>query len=304
MHFGFHGAAWWRTRTAWAACLVLAVTMLSAGAVAAPSQAQSSKTISFRPGDVFFTDTSGVQEFSPTGELRQTIPGTTGAGALCFTPSGNRLVLPGVGLFNRAGHVLPSSWASAPDGRCAIDTDGNVYVRSGLEQIAKYDLSGRLVETFQVAGGLLYLGISPYYLALGPDQCTIYYGAFDARTGRFDVCSDTQESPLFLNSGLIDDLQIRPNDQIVATGDPVAFRFDSTGAFLQSYVVGPAASDLFRSVSLDPDGTSFWDCCNSTNGVTPPEIFRFDIASGQILAAWAPPVSPNGMAVYGPQRLG
>ena len=178
-----------------------------------------------------------------------------------------RAVLPGgrlaVELFDSAGNLVRSRWATALGGRCAVDTAANVYVRSGIDKIMKYDLTGHLIQTFQVAS---YPGPSPYYLALAPDQCTIYYGAWDSRTGRFDVCTKTQESPLFLNSGLIDDLRIRPNWQIVATGDPVAFLFDSTGAFLQRYLVGLAAGESFRSVSLDPDGISFWDCCNSTIG--------------------------------------
>lgn len=308
MNFGFEVAALRWMRTGWAIRLLLVVGLLflSAGAGAVPSQAKSTKPMKFQSGDIFFTDANGVQEYSPTGELQQTIPGTTGAGALCFTPSGNRLVLPGIGVLNKAGQLLPSSWAAAPDGRCAIDAAGNVYVRSGLYQITRYNLKGRHPQTVQLPQGLSYQGTAPYYLALAPDQCTIYYGAFTSDTGRLNVCTNTQGSPLFLDTGMIDDLQFRPNGEMVATGDPAAYLYDSTGSPLQFYTIGRAAGDDFRSVSLDPDGTSFWDCCDSSTGEGGQlEIFRFDIASGQTLTAWPSPTpQPGGMAVYNPQPSG
>jgi hypothetical protein len=258
----------------------------------------------FQPGDVFVTDPNGVQEYSPTGELRQDNPQYHRSRSAPLHPVRHRLVLPGVGLFNRARHLVPSSWASAPDGRCTVDTAGNVYVLSGLAQITKYNLKGRRAQTFQVASDD---GIGPYYLALAPDQCTIYYGGFDARPERLDVCTGTQESPLSLFYGCgADDLQFRPNGQAVMTDDVVAWLYEPTAGTVQDYGSGPLAfGTTSRSVSLDPDGTSFWDCCQIVgSGLGTPEIFRFDIASGQILATWASPVLfPGGMAVYDPQRI-
>src|SRR5450755_3753172 len=64
--------------------------------------------VPFQRGDVFLTGSGTVQEYSPTGQLVQTVAGTSGAYGLCFDPNGTRLVVPGVGLFDRFGNVLPS----------------------------------------------------------------------------------------------------------------------------------------------------------------------------------------------------
>ena len=55
---------------------------------------------------------------------------------------------------------------------------------------------------------------------------------------------------------------------------------------------------------LDPDGTSFWVCCAGFKPTYVPEVFRFDIGTGQVLAEWAPSGGGGTMAIYGPPLLG
>jgi hypothetical protein len=67
--------------------------------------------------------------------LVQTLPGTSGAWTMCFDPSGQHLILPGVGLFDSSGNPVPSKWASVPNATspggaisCVADNFGDVYV--------------------------------------------------------------------------------------------------------------------------------------------------------------------------------
>lgn len=291
----------------------ISIVLASAAAVAAPGLALGAP---FQRGDVFITGSDGVQEYTPSGQLVQTLVGTSGAGPICFTPDGSRLVLPGVGLFDNAGSPLPSNWASVAADRCVADGSGQVYVSKVSASagavpyvIAKYNLSGTLQQTFNITQ------VEDHTLAidLAPDECTMYYGSWsgsDSVISRFNVCTDTQESP-FNGDSFVDDLRVLPNWQVVATDDPAATLFDSSGAPVQGYIPGGAVGangDTLRTVSLDPDGTSFWVCCTAVHDTYYPanEVFRFGLSGGQQLANW--PIADanisSGMAVYSPPLVG
>jgi len=295
---------------------VLAVSIVL-GACASAALPGLASGAPFQRGDVFFTDgtdapgTANIQEYSPSGELQQTIPGTLGATAMCFDPSGGHLILPGVGLFDSSGNPLASNWASVTDaGRCVADGFGDVYVSSeASDSITKYDLTGDLIQTFTPAiyGG----GIFPWGIDLAPDECTIYYGAFqDSFNGRFNVCTNTQ-GPTFSNNSIEnspDDLRVLPNGQILVTTDVGGLLYDASGSVLREYVPGIPISNDLRSMSLDPDGTSFW--MSGAYGVV-----HYDINSGSLLSMWCrfsfgvgnctgPSAAFGLAAVYGPPLVG
>ena len=48
----------------------------------------------------------------PSGQLVHTVAATTGAGPICFDPSGAHLIAPGVGVFNSSGKLQKSKWSS------------------------------------------------------------------------------------------------------------------------------------------------------------------------------------------------
>ncbi len=257
----------------------------------------------FQRGDVFLTGTGSVQEYSPTGHLQRTVPGTSGATSLCFDPSGQHLVLPGVGLFDRQGNPLPSHWASAMPvyKDCVADGFGHVYtgitVGSGYA-IAQYDLEGDLIQTFAVAtptdpGGQV-LAID-----LAPDECTMYYEpVFGGEVGRFDVCTNTQEAAFPAGwPSVFDDLRVLPNWQVAATFDTSGHLFDTSGQPIVDYLSPPPPFADLRTMSLDPDGASLWICCS--NG----SVLRFDINTGTLLTQWAG-IGYSPIAVYGPPLLG
>jgi hypothetical protein len=277
----------------------------------ARAAADLTSTASFRRGDAFFTGSAGVEEYSPGGQLIRTVPGTAGAGPLCFDPSGAHLILPGVGLFDSAGRPLPSQWASVAPGRCVADGSGDVFVAtrpSSTWTITGYDLQGNLRQTFYPAS---ISGTAPFALDLAPDECTAYYGdwgegPFDGifvGIGRFNVCTNTQE-PFAGASSFVDDLRVLPDWSVLTTDDPAASLFDSFGQLVQSYLPASRSSDTLRTVSLAPDGKSFWVCCAAAPPSPAPEVFRFDLSSGQLLAAWSPSDAVTSVAVYAPPLLG
>lgn len=255
----------------------------------------------FQRGDVFLTGSGSVQEFTPTGTLVQTIPGTTGATGLCFDPSGAHLIVPGVGLFDSSGNPLPSNWSSTPTAlHCVADSRGNVYTSgtpSGPQtNFTKYDLQGRQLQTFTVspypAGGFMAPAID-----LAPDQCSMYWGVWDGQSstaGQLNVCTNTEETPVRPDLEA-DDLRVLPDSELLVEGDTGATLYDASGNFVRGY---PAFVTV-RYMALDPDGTSFW--LSSPFG---PGVYRFDIATGNQVPGWTDTTAFGPIAVYGPPLFG
>jgi hypothetical protein len=264
--------------------------LLGAGGIAAPPA--SAWSGEFQRGDVFLTGGGGVGEYTPAGQLVQTVAGTSGASGLCFDPSGAHLILPGVGLFDDSGNLLPSHWARDPHGgHCVVDQSGNVYVSdpyvppASSATFTKYDLLGNALQTFTVTplAGRQSLGID-----LAPDQCTMYFGEWngnDGTAGRFNVCTNTQE-PWPTSFTAIDDLRVLPDGHVLITDDPAGVLLDASGQVVHTYkaYLDSGVGNSLRYMSLDPDGTSFW---MSGNGVV-----RYDINTGKLLSTWG--TSPGG----------
>jgi hypothetical protein len=261
----------------------------------------------FQRGDVFAVSSAGIQEYSPTGQLIQTVAGSSGSGGGCFNPDGTRLIVPGVGLFNRFGNQLPSNWAAVTNpGRCVADGFGSVYMdtTSGVSySITKYDTTGDPLQTFNITDP------ETHHLAfdVAPDECTIYYGSYDPGVSvisRLNACTDTLGSP-FNSSSFVDDLKVLPNWQVLNGDDGGAYLFDASGqSVVQNYYPADFFSDTPTTLALDPDGASLWECCQLavSGGVFTPYIFRFDINTGQQLASW--PMAAALVGVYGPPLLG
>jgi hypothetical protein len=249
----------------------------------------------FHRGDVFLANSGGIQEYSPAGQLEQTV--SDEAGPFCFSRNADRLIVVGVGLFSASGTQLSSDWASDTGGECVVDGAGDVYVAASTGwSVTKYDTQGDPLQTYTLASmPSLFDGFGT--LDLAPDDCTLYYGTWDGfygGIGRFNACTNTQEADLA--SGLpTDDMRVLPNWQVIATDDPDAMLLSASGQRLQRYIPGsPPLSNTLRSVALDPDGTSFWVTSSAYTS-------RFDIASGRQLSEW-----PGGgpIAIYGPPVAG
>lgn len=272
-------------RRTWSRCTcaftVGALLALSAGAFA-PDLAVGAP---LQRSDILASGSAGLQEYSPTGQLVQTIPG---AAIECTDPNGRYLIAPGVGLFDSSGRPLPSNWASVPSSRCVADGYGDVYVPSADHTVAKYGIHGNLVQTFTLDP--FAFAMAPFAVDLAPDECTLYYNA-PYGLGRFNLCTNRLEAP-FASLELADDVRVLPDWQVAAVTDHIGVLLDADGNFRQSYLP-PFGTDTLRNESLDPDGTSIWICCAGG-------VLRYDISSGQLLAQW--PASLT--AVYGPPLLG
>ena len=286
--------------------------LLSLAARNAPrAAADPASALPFQRGDVFAAS-GGVQEYSPSGRFVQTIPDISGATTVCFDPSGRHLIVPGVGLFDSSGKPLASNWGSVPwpsidngGADCVADGFGNVYGISG-NKITQFDLRGNVRHRFTLAFGGLQMSMD-----LAPDECTMYYAAWIAPpsfAGPFNVCTRTQESANGWQ--LVDDLRVLPNWEVLFLGDYGAWLEDTSGQGIRSYappVLGQPGGE-FRSLALDPDGTSFWACCefDLSSGSYPfyggVDVWRFDINSGRVVDKW--PLAAGPIAVYGPPLFG
>lgn len=244
----------------------------------------------FKTGDVFLAGAS-VSEYTPTGKLVETLPGTAGAGVLCFDPTTGDLILPGFGVFDSSGSLLPSQWGSvAGASRCVADGRGDVYVSTCQNTssppcgpshgvISKYDLEGDLLHTYSGLISSALEGLPPLYLALAPDRCTLYYGTDGSDGASINVCRDAQQSDA---GGGDNDLLVLPNRDLITLTNYTAILLNPTGA-QELHIYNPypdcEGCNQLETEALDPDGTSFW-----IGG--PPDVVRFDISTGRILAQW------------------
>jgi hypothetical protein len=286
-------------RTAYAIAAVLAA-VLTVGAQAATAGG-------FNRGDVLASigNPSFIARFAPDGTAKGKIADSAGAGPLCFDPSGEHLVAPGTGLYDSTGSRLNSAWASVkPVGDCTVDKAGNVYLAggpftgdrlTGRATIRKFDLTGHLLDSYDVdATGYTYVR-SVYSLDLAPDQCTIYYGLGGGEeVKRYDVCTDTQ-LPLFGGAGICDQLRVRPNGEVALTCDTYGELLDASGARAMNFAnPSDPPSTSGRFAALDADGKSFW------MGTLAGLLARYDIASGQRVDRWTAGPGLGGFAVYNP----
>lgn len=280
----------------------LAIAVLVA-AVCAPSAAAAD----FDRGDVLASvgTPSAIARFAPDGTPKGELADSAGAGPLCFDASGEHLIAPGAGLYDSAGSLLASDWATVDlPGACVVDKAGNVFVGGGPSSggeiggravIRRFDLTGHPLGSYDVdASGFAY-GRAVTGIDLAPDQCTIYYdldGGDEIK--RYDVCTATQGEPFGTAGPVCDHLRVRPGGDVVVTCDTYGTLLDPAGAVVHDFgnpVLGSTAS---RFAVLDPDGSSFW--MGSYQGL----LTRFDIVSGQRLGGFSAGGTMRGVAVYSP----
>jgi len=251
---------------------------------------------------------SVIARFAPDGTPKAPLADSTGAGLLCFDPSGEHLVAPGTGLYDSTGTRLASAWASVnPVGDCTIDRAGNVYLAgapstgdnvTGRAPIRKFDLTGHALGSYDVAATGLTYTRAVYSLDLAPDQCTMYYGLGGGEDIlRYDVCTHTQ-LPGFGTAGFpCDQLRVRPNGEVAVACDSHGWLLDTSGSRAIYFDNPSDPPNLYgRFAALDADGTSFW------MGTLAGLLARYDIASGQRMDRWTVGGGIGGVAIYNPPR--
>jgi hypothetical protein len=267
--------------------------------------APAASAVQFTNGNVFAGVGRGeIREFTPSGTLVQTLDTETGSfeqNGMCFDSDDN-LYATSIGIdtmtkFGTSGNILRNPFGSGFDGpaSCVIDATGDVYVGQASirdDDVLKFSSSGTFLgrdlaaSPFQVPGRL----------ALAADQCTLFYVAYRLVGGairRNDVCTNTQLADFTTElPSPCADLEIRPNGEVMVACDTAVHRFDPAGAAMQTY---PLVSDDLLTLSLDPDGTSFW---TATHG---GGVFRVDISSGDVLTTFNanPRTFMSGLQVLG-----
>ena len=255
----------------------------------------------FAVGDVFASIANGqVNVYSPTGVFIQTLDTTLGGFTTgsTFDKAGNFYVTAFsanvVSKFDPNGVLLNASWATGLGANESIvfDKAGNAYIgNAGAAQIKKVDSNGAALQTFNVQS-------NTDWIDLAADQHTLIYSDESSTIRQFDTATNSPLPDFAVGSGPFYAKRIRPNgDVMVASGTGNVFRYDSSGALVQTYAIG--IGSVF-ALNLDPDGKSFWT--GSTGGQAVKEI---DIATGNTIQSWSTGTGQLfGLAVLGEIQAG
>jgi hypothetical protein len=283
--------------------------------VAIPS-AYAAPPVPFAAGDVFAGVGSGhINQFSPTGTLKDTLDTTTGSGedtGMCFDASGNMyatdFTASEVSTFDSSGNLVAAAFGSGyshPES-CVLDNAGDIYVSgAGSDYLLKFSPSGVLLNQYQP---LTREDRGVDWIDLAADQCTIYYTSEFSDVLTYNVCTGTQGAPFA--TGLSPScyaLRIRPGGDVMVACQDEVYHLSGAGAVLKTYPASALVSstggseDSLFALSLDPDGTSFWTGAYDTGN-----IYRIDIATGAQLTTFNAGISVSlaGLAVFGEITVG
>ena len=256
----------------------------------------------FEPGDVFVSLELGpVQWWRPDGSQRGELLSTVGgvAEGMAFDAAGGLYVarwrnadLTGgntVEKFNVFGKSMGAVGSGYDCDPHTIDFDsaGAAYVgQAGCQQSVLKFAPGQStpIEMYPAVEGI---GI--FWLDLAADDCTLFYTSVGPNVKRFDVCTAVQ-LPDFNTSALpgsfTHDLRLLPDGGVLVANESVITRLDASGAVVRTYE-GPPESTLWAGLDLAGDGT-FWAVNYYTSN-----IYRFELATGQIVGSFNTGTSPN-----------
>lgn len=268
------------------------------------ANATSTVTVSTVPSFFVGVNSGQIEQFGTAGnplkQLNTNLGGSvTGMG---FDPFGALYVTDftadNVTKFDGSGNLVGNfgtGYNCKPES-IVFDNAGNAYVgETGCSHaLLKFDAYGNLIHgwtvTTEVEGS--------DWIDLAADQCTIFYTSQGTTIFRFNACTGAQ-SPVFaagLHTGL--GLRILPDQGVLVADTQDILRFDSAGRNISTYTA--SGENCLVSVTLDPDGTSFWavDYCTS-------DILHFDLTSGNQLAKYnsgTPTQTVFGIAMRGAPR--
>jgi hypothetical protein len=190
-----------------------------------------------------------------------------------------------VGTFGKGYNCKPES--------IVFDSAGNAYVgETGCSHaLLKFDPYGNLVHGWSVATEVE----GSDWIDLASDQCTIFYTSQGTMIFRFNTCTGEQLSVFATGLHTALGLKILPDGGVLVADSQNIVRFDSAGRMISTYTA--TGENCWVSLTLDPDGSSFWavDYCTS-------DIVHFDINSGNQLAkfnAGTPAQTVFGIAMRG-----
>jgi cysteine-rich repeat protein len=167
-----------------------------------------------------------------------------------------------------------------------FDATGDFYVghADGDLKIRKYSADGGLLAMYSAATGER----GTDWMDLAKDQCTLYYTSEGHAVKRFNVCTNEQLSDFVSDLEEAYALRLLPPGDgsgglLVADTENVK-RLDSSGAVIKTY--DATGEDLWFSLNLDPDGTSFW-----SGDLASGNFYQFSIETGAQLTG---PIASGG----------
>jgi DNA-binding beta-propeller fold protein YncE len=257
-------------------------------------------------GQVFVGAGNGkVKIFQPDGTLVDTLDTTTGAPeitGMAFDAAGNLYVTSfaasTISKFDNAGNLINGTYITGINSHAesiSFDAAGNMYVgvADGDADVRKYDAAGNLLDSFDVQTG----DRGSDWIDLAADQCTLYYSSEGPEIFRYNVCTQTQLTPLITTLPQpCYALRVLSDGGAIIACSSKALRIDAAGNVTKQYT-DPSANNLF-AMNLDADGVTFWTA--NFGG----EVFRFNIETGALVSSFnsTPFVDVAGLAVFGEQR--
>ena len=171
----------------------------------------------------------------------------------------------------------------------AFDNQGNLYVgQQTTPYIAEFSKTGQFLQNI---GPLATELSGDDWIALAPDECTVYYTTEETDILRYNMCTNqqlpnlnAQPFPTFDSSTSLPvqafQLQILPDGDTLVADSNADILLDPNGNVLQTYTCDslPGCQGTLFAMSLDPDGNAFW-----TGDSTSGDIWKVDIASGDVL---------------------
>jgi PKD repeat protein len=263
----------------------------------------ASSTVAVTDTPSFFVGVSNgqIEQFDTSGNLLKTL--NTGRGGsvtgMAFDALDELYVTDftadGVSKIDGSGNLIGNfgtAYNCQPESM-VFDQAGNAYVgETGCSHaILKFDPYGNLLAgsavTTEVEGS--------DWIDLASDQCTIFYTSQGTTVFRFNACTGQQLAVFAtgLHTGL--GLRILPDASVLVADQQDIVHLDSAGRTIGTYTA--TGESCWVSLTLDPDGTSFWavDFCTS-------DMVRFDITSGNQLAKFnsgTPTQTVYGIAMRG-----
>ena len=161
--------------------------------------------------------------------------------------------------------------------------------REGLKDVYQFDAGGNLLKAFDVPTDVK----GSDWIAIHPDQKTLYYTSEGTEVLRYDLEADQPLSTFA--TGLLPRtfaLEFLPDGGMIVANrnagtDPVMLswiqRLDASGNLTQTYDVGTNDDgNRWFALSLTEDGKAFWA---GDDGIGPlgGTVAKFDVASGQQL---------------------
>jgi PKD repeat protein len=296
---------------------------LTVTAVVRTGKPSSHATVSVSVSDVptLFVGVSNgqIEQFDTTGNLLTTLNTNQGGSTtgMAFDSLGALYVTDftadTVTKFDGSGKLVGSfgSGYNCKPESIVFDESGNAYVgETGCSHaIVKFDAYGNLLAGYAVTTE----NEGSDWIELAPDHCTIFYTSQGTTVFRFNACNSQQGSPFAtgLNTGLA--LKFLPDGGMLVANNQNIVRLDSAGRTIGQY--NASGENCWVSLTLDPDGTSFWavDYCSS-------DVVQFDINSGNQLAKFnsgtptqtvfgvamrthVPSTTPAGVFIASPQSV-